>query len=72
MIVLIIEVGLYIEKEHIKTDIYALREEIIELKLENRALTIEYAKRTNVENLYAWAVAHGYTDRWMKFSAEEE
>ncbi len=71
IVIFVIEAALYIEKERVKGDIYRLREEIIVLKLENRHLNVAYSRKTNVDNLYSWAIARGYTEQWARFSGED-
>lgn len=71
VVIFIVEAALYIEKERVKGDIYRLREEIIVLKLENRHLNVAYARKTNVDNLYKWAIAHGFTEQWARFAGED-
>ncbi len=70
VIVFFVEALVYMEKERVRTETYALRDELIMLKLRNRELKIEIERLTDVKAVQKWAVKNGFTEKWSAAEAE--
>mgnify|MGYP000355139600 CR=1 FL=1 len=64
------EAVIYVQKEHLKSEIYALREEIIILKLQNRALKSDIEKILQMDNIRKWAYQNKLTEKWEERRVE--
>ena len=62
----ILEAFFYIDMEREKKQLYTLREEVIELKMQNRKYLIQYQKMTDISVLSKWAKRHGFTKKWVR------
>jgi len=70
VIVFFVEALVYMEKERVRTEIYALRDELIMLKLQNREMKIKIERLTDVKAVQKWAVKNGFTEKWSAAEAE--
>ncbi len=71
LLMFFVEVILHMEMEKVLAETYALRDEIIVLKLKNREMKIEIEEATDVKNVRKWAKKHGFTKQWSADGVDE-
>jgi|MTBAKSStandDraft_2_1061841.scaffolds.fasta_scaffold03972_7 cell division protein FtsL len=62
--IFLLEAVMYVEKERLRAEIYGLREDVIALKLKNRALKAEIEESLSMEAVKKWALRKGLKEPW--------